>query len=68
MEYFPSPRPRAMLNSTNPGTSKFLDSNLLQPPMIITEGSSSGGSSRRSSNSCTQQATQDDLHLNDTLR
>ena len=68
MEYFPSPRPRALLASNNTGIGKISGSNLLQPPMILTEGSSSGGSSRRSSNSGGQQPTQEDMHLNDTLR
>ena len=66
MEYFPSPRPRVSLTSTAQGIGKFSGSNLLQLP--IADGSNSDGSSRRSSNSFTQLQTQEDLHLNDTLR
>ena len=68
MEYFPSPRPRSTMTSTAQGIAKFSGSNLLQPPMALADGSNSDGSSRRSSNSFTHLQTQEDLHLNDTLR
>ena len=67
-DYFPSPRPRATLASTNMGVGNISGPNLLQPPSILAEGSSSGGSSRRSSNSGGQQVTEEDILLNKTLR